>query len=121
MVEPKRRRRSKAQIEQLRRQMIDVLQEDRPQSVRHVFYRMTDPRLPEPVEKSEAGYITVQRQLVNLRREGIIPYGWITDATRTGFFVETYDGAADALERAAQFYRRDMSTAAQHGASSAVL
>ena len=81
MARPKRQRRTKAQIDQLRRQMIDVLDEDHPQSVRHVFYRMTDPRLPESVEKSDAGYITVQRQLVSMRREGLIPYGWITDAS----------------------------------------
>jgi hypothetical protein len=32
-----------------------VLAADHPQSVRHCFYRMTDPRLPEPVEKSDRG------------------------------------------------------------------
>lgn len=48
-----RLRRTKAQMGQLGRQIVRVLLEDRPQSVRHVFYRMTDPRLPEPVEKSE--------------------------------------------------------------------
>ena len=35
------------------RRVYQVLAEDHPQSVRHVFYRMTDPRLSEPVEKSE--------------------------------------------------------------------
>ena len=85
-----RSRRTKAQIEQLRRQMVAVLAADHPQSIRHVFYRMTDPRLPEPVKKSDKGYTTVQRQLVHLRRSGEIPYGWITDSTRRGFFIESF-------------------------------
>ncbi len=47
----KRSRRTKHEIEQLDRQIIDVLEEDNPQSTRHVFYRMTDPRLPSPVSR----------------------------------------------------------------------
>ena len=39
----KRKRRTKAEIEQLEQQIYEVLAEDHPQSVRHVFYRMTDP------------------------------------------------------------------------------
>src|SRR4051812_49851184 len=86
----RRERRTKAQISQLRLQMYEVLAHDHPQSVRHVFYRMTDPRLPEPVEKSERGYVTVQRQLVTMRLSGAIPFGWITDATRSGYFTDTF-------------------------------
>jgi hypothetical protein len=51
---------------------------------------MTDPRLAEPVEKSERGYWHVQHRLKALRRVGEIPYGWITDATRRGYFTQTY-------------------------------
>ena len=42
----KRERRTRARVDQLDAQIIAVLKEDHPQSVRHVFYRMTDPRLP---------------------------------------------------------------------------
>ena len=80
----KRARRTKAQVEQLEEQIYDVLAEDHPQSVRHVFYRMTDPRLREPVEKSEHGYAQVQSRMTKMRRAGTILYGWITDATRRG-------------------------------------
>ena len=41
----KRDRRTKTRMAQLDEQIIAVLREDHPQSVRHVFYRMTDPRL----------------------------------------------------------------------------
>ena len=52
-----RQRMTKAAVEQLERQIFEVLEQDNPQSVRHVFYRMTDPRLPVAIPKTEAGYI----------------------------------------------------------------
>jgi hypothetical protein len=79
---PIRRRRTKGEVEQLERQILDVLEDDHPQSVRHVFYRLTDPRLPEPIDKTELGYRVVQKRLTVMRRAGQIPYGWISDATR---------------------------------------
>lgn len=104
----KRRRRTRAAVEQLERQIRDVLLQDRPQSIRHIFYRMTDPRLPEPVEKSEKGYRDVQRRAKEMRRSGIIPYGWITDATRQGYFVDTYGSAGEFLRHVHGLYRADL-------------
>ena len=99
------RRRTLAQVEQLERQIVEVLEEDNPQSVRHVFYRMTDPRLPEPVEKTEAGYRQVQQRLALMRRSGHIPYGWITDATRSGSHVNTFSSPGEFLQRITSLYR----------------
>lgn len=104
----RRQRRTKAQIATLEQQIHDVLAEDYPQSVRHVFYRMTDPRLPEPVEKSEQGYAQVQQRLALMRRRGVIPYGWVTDATRRGHYVETFRGHGEFLRRVAGLYRADL-------------
>lgn len=104
----KRERRTAAQIEQLDRQIIEVLQDDHPQSVRHVFYRMTDPRLPEPVEKSDRGYRQVQDRVKKLRRNERIPYGWIADATRRGYHTYTYADGGDFLSRVAGLYRGDL-------------
>ena len=104
----KRERRTRARVDQLDAQIIAVLKEDHPQSVRHVFYRMTDPRLPEPVEKSDRGYRHVQERCVNLRRFGRIPYNWIADMSRRGYFVNTYSGAGDFIHRMAGYYRADL-------------
>lgn len=104
----KRERRSRERVEQLDAQIIAVLSEDHPQSVRHVFYRMTDPRLPEPVEKSDRGYRHVQDRCVKLRRAGEIPYHWIADMSRRGYFTNTYQGAADFLRRMRGLYRADL-------------
>lgn len=104
----KRERRTREQIGQLGAQIIAVLSEDHPQSVRHVFYRMTDPRLPEPVEKSDRGYRHVQDRCVKLRRSGAIPYGWIADMSRRGYYVNTFHGAGDFLRRMRGLYRADL-------------
>src|SRR3954465_7425985 len=104
----KRRRRTDVQVHQLEQQIIDVLVEDHPQSVRHVFYRMTDPRLPEPVEKSDHGYAQVQDRIVKLRRSGVLPYGWSPDPSRRGYFTHTYSGADDFVRRVAGLYRADL-------------
>ena len=104
----KRRRRTKKEVEQLESQIIDVLAEDHPQSFRHVFYRMTDPRLPEPVEKTDAGYNQVQSRVLHLRRAGRIPYGWIIDATRMGWKTNIYALPADLIRSCAHVYRADL-------------
>jgi hypothetical protein len=51
----RRTRRTKLQVERLDQLIIDALQRDHPHSVRHVFYRMTNPRFPEHVPK-DTGY-----------------------------------------------------------------
>lgn len=104
----KRNRRTKAQTEQLDLQIIEVLKADHPQSVRHIFYRMTDPRLPEPVEKSDKGYRHVQERCVKLRRYGRIPYRWIADMSRAGYHITTFDGASDFVNRVTGLYRADL-------------
>lgn len=104
----KRERRTKLELLTLDGQIINEVLADHPQSVRHVFYRMTDPRLDEPVEKSERGYRHVQDRVVKLRRSGVIPYGWISDATRRGYFTPTYSGASDFVRRMAGLYRADV-------------
>lgn len=104
----KRDRRTKTRMDTLDAQIMAVLKEDHPQSVRHVFYRMTDPRLSEPVEKSDRGYRHVQSRCVTLRRAGLIPYNWIADLSRQGYFVNTFDDAGDFIRQMGGLYRADL-------------
>lgn len=104
----KRERRTQSRMETLDEQIMAVLKEDHPQSVRHVFYRMTDPRLAEPVEKSDRGYRHVQSRCVKLRRAGLIPYNWIADLSRQGYFVSTFDDAGDFVRQMGGLYRADL-------------
>lgn len=104
----KRERRTNARLAQLDEQILDVLAGDYPQSVRHVFYRMTNPRLPEPVEKSDRGYRHVQARMVKLRRDGRLPFGWVTDATRRGYHTETFRDTSSFLRSVKALYRADL-------------
>lgn len=100
-------RRTKEQIHQLNQQILDELEDTHPQSLRHVFYRMTDPRLPEPVEKSESGYRTIMKRLTALRRDGRVPYGWIVDETRAGSYVRANDSVTEYLLGVVDYYQFD--------------
>jgi hypothetical protein len=104
----KRDRRTAARVELLDEQILAVLRQDHPQSVRHVFYRLTDPRLSEPIEKSERGYRHVQARMVKLRRARRLPFGWVSDATRRGHHTPTYRDEADFLRSMKEFYRADL-------------
>lgn len=106
---PERQRWPNEWLEVLRDQIVVLLREDHPQSLRHVFYRLTDPRLPVHVSKDEVrGYRRVGRELLALRRAGRVPYGWISDVTRLGWHVEAFDGAGDYLAQVAHLYRHDL-------------
>ena len=109
MVAP-RIRATKVQQAALDDQIVAVLAEDHPQSVRHVFYVMTNPRLPAPVEKTDHGYKRVQRRCLALRRSGRIPYTWISDSTRRGFHVPTFAGPGEFIRRFAGLYRANLWT-----------
>lgn len=103
-----RKRLTKAEQATLDAQIVEVLKADNPQSVRHVFYRMTDPRLAVPVDKTENGYRKVQHRMSVLRRAGELPYGWITDATRRGHHVSTFADGGEMVEAFAGMYRQSL-------------
>ena len=107
MDRKKRERWSKAQLAQLDQQIVEALEKSHPQSVRHIFYLMTNPRLPRWVDKSEKGYKRVQRQCVGLRRAGRVAYDRIVDMTRRGHHTPTYDSPASFIRHHARAYRVD--------------
>lgn len=104
-TKPTRTRRTRAEVEQLEAQVVDILREDHPASVRHTFYRLTDPRLPVHVQKTEHGYAQVQQRLVAMRKAGKIPFDWISDSSRTGYHVAEYDDSEQFVRSTARLYR----------------
>jgi hypothetical protein len=56
------------------------VEEQQPMTVRQVFYRAV---VKGWVEKTERGYGFIQRDLVKMRWDGMIPFGWIIDSSRT--------------------------------------
>ena len=58
------------------------------------------------IDKTDAGYHRVQRQVLNLRRSGRLPYNDIADLTRWMRKPKTYSSMKEALENTAYAYRR---------------
>jgi len=86
--------------------MIAILAEDHPMTVRQVFYRMLPLGL---IQKEEAEYKgTVCRLLTRLRREGVVPYGYIADHTRWQRKQATYGSMEDAIGYWTRAYRREL-------------
>lgn len=75
-------------------------------TVRQVFYALTVTGI---VPKDEnAGYRPVQRQVLQMRREGLLDWAFIADATRWQRKPTSYDSVDDALAATARTYRRNL-------------
>jgi hypothetical protein len=70
-IKPKRSRRTKAEVAAIRNTILDILEDDNPQTVRQVFYALT---VRGVIAKAEIEYQrTVIRLLVEMREAGQIP------------------------------------------------
>ncbi|MGD0115629.1 MAG: hypothetical protein ABSC13_06460 [Dehalococcoidia bacterium] len=99
-------RRSRDDIEQLRRLLMEVVAEQQPMTVRQVFYQMVS---RGAIDKTENEYKqTVIRLLTEMRLAGRLPYGWIADNTRWMRKPTTYSSLEEAILRTARFYRRSL-------------
>ena len=99
----KRHRSTKADVENRRNALLDIVAAMRPMTVRQVFYQASVRGI---VEKSEAGYTKVQTDLVLLRRAGALPYHWLADNTRWQRKPDTFNGIGEALKQTAALYRK---------------
>jgi hypothetical protein len=99
-------RRTKHQIARIRKAIRSVLEDNNPQTVRQVFYRLVS--LGE-IEKTEREYKgTIVKQLTKMRLGQEIPYSWIADNTRWQRKPRTYDSVQDASKSTALAYRRNV-------------
>jgi hypothetical protein len=101
----KRRRATKAEMFARFDAIFDIVDEIQPCSVRQTYYQCVVRGL---VEKDEKECEKVQRALVDMRRAGRVPYGWITDGTRWRSKPTTYSSVQEALNRTARFYRKSL-------------
>lgn len=91
-------------MQELRDAMTAILREDRPMTVRQVFYRMVGTGL---IDKTENEYKnTVVRLLAEMRRAREIPFGWISDNTRWQLRPTTFSSLENMLREGARSYRR---------------
>lgn len=99
----RRRRRTDAELADLDAAIMQAIAVDSPVTVRGVYYRLV---AVGAVEKTEAGYRLVGRQLVKLRRARVVPYDSVTDGTRWVIGPTTHGSVEDLLDDAAASYRR---------------
>jgi hypothetical protein len=102
-----KRRSTKAELDALHVAICTAVWAESPITLRGVFYRVVS---AGAVEKTELGYRQVGRELLKLRREGVIDYDDITDGTRWTFRPHTWSGVDAALRDAASSYRRALWT-----------
>jgi len=105
-----RRRRTNDELALLDEAVIRAVAEDKPVTLRGVFYRAMS---AGAVPKTELGYRSVGRRLVELRRRGRVSYWDITDGTRWVTKPRTFDGWREALEASAQSYRKALWTSSE--------
>ncbi|MGI8541396.1 MAG: hypothetical protein ACR2N0_16755, partial [Rubrobacteraceae bacterium] len=89
-------------------ELLRIAEEERPTSVRGMYYMAMGAGL---VDKDADGkrnnYMRVQRRILLMRREGRLPYHWITDGSRTVYSHDRFDGTEDFARHAARLYRKD--------------
>jgi hypothetical protein len=96
--------RSKSTI--IQNAILDIFSELKPRlTVRQIFYALT---VRNVVPKTETGYRKTCYQLKIMRRQGVIPHGWIADNTRYHIKPETEQNLESALEHWQRSYRRDL-------------
>jgi hypothetical protein len=101
----RRTRATKTEVGARRQALYDIVAAQKPMTVRQVFYQATVRGI---VEKEEAGYSKVQVDLANMRREGRLPYSWITDSTRWMRKPGTFGSVEEALRDTARLYRKSL-------------
>lgn len=106
----RRRRGSRAEVEQRRQALVRIVARMRPMTVRQVFYQATS--VHGLVEKTEAGYRQIQNDLVLLRRAKRLAYDSLADATRWQRKPRTYDSPQEAVAETARLYRKRLWTRA---------
>ncbi len=101
-----RRERATAQQMSFRyRALVEIVTEAAPTGVRFVYYRAVSKGI---VPKNDNGYVKVQRALMYLRENGIIPWTSIVDSSRWMRKPETWGSVEEMLADAASSYRRDL-------------
>jgi hypothetical protein len=79
--------------------------ENQPLTLRSVFYQVVSAGLKPSTDDEH--YKAVGRVLKRLRRERLVPYGWIVDSMRATLKPSSWSGLGDYLETVRDSYRRD--------------
>jgi hypothetical protein len=78
--------------------------EERPSTVRGMYYRMVSKSF---LPKDDRAYNLVQQTLLSMRRDGLLPWRWITDSSRRVWGHARFGDTASYTEYIAANYRKD--------------
>jgi hypothetical protein len=88
----------------IRKAIYQAAEEEHPLTIRRLFYKLESDGV---VPKTEAAYkSTICRLTAIMRREGELPFDWLTDNTRWRMKPPSYASLTDALEHCQSSYRR---------------
>jgi hypothetical protein len=89
----------------IRAGVLELVDRHERMTVRQVFYAL---EVQSVVEKTEGGYRRVQTQVLKMRREGLLPWPFITDGTRWQRKPASWDRVEDFMSHMPRTYRRDL-------------
>ena len=102
------KRLSKSQARDLDRQLHAIAEQEKPTSVRGMYcMAMGAGLIDKDAQGKRNNYMRIQRRLLQMRRDGRIPYSWITDGSRTIYGYERFANNQDFSTYAASFYRKN--------------
>ena len=102
------KRLSKVQVTGLDDHLLGIAEEERPTSVRGMYYMAMGAGLVDKdAQNKRSNYMRVQRRLLQMRRDGRMPYSWITDGSRTIYGYNRYQDPEEFADYAASIYRKD--------------
>jgi hypothetical protein len=84
---------------------VEVLTAQHPMTVRRVYYQLVSRQV---TENNRGQYQAVSNALVDARKDGTIPWGWIEDRLRRPREVLMWDGLAERVDAAVWGYRRNV-------------
>lgn len=106
MTSPVRRTRAtKEQVEERLRNIIAIVEEIEPCTLRQVFYQCVVRGI---LDKTESKYCQLSAWLVKARDDGLVPYESLVDNSRDTIMPQTYRSIQEALDDVADSYRRAM-------------
>jgi hypothetical protein len=82
----------------------DILQRERPMTLRQLFYRCITFEL---LENNDSQYNTLMRYMRLVRENGDVPRNWLVDRTRERIEPQTYSDLGEYLEAVRHSYRRN--------------
>lgn len=102
----KRTRKMQDKTFQKQSAILDIFADLQPRlSVRGIFYQAEARGI---VPKTKSGVREIEYQLIKMRREGAIPYNWISDDTRWMIRPIMQQGLKQCLKNTHENYRRDL-------------